>query len=202
MSVWNLGRVWRQARYTGGKLLVLMAIADWSDDEGYCFPKVPKLAKAARMTDRTVQRAVRQLVADGALTIHTQSVGGRAPNTYRLGVTFLHPSFIGDMHECHPSGDIGDSAIRKDTGLEPIREEPSVGFLSGNGSQPLKPKPPTPQPVCPNCEGKGFRHLKQRPSWTIYCDCPAGDALREAEGKVKVMPGPLEHSLRRFRGPS
>ena len=44
-----------------GELLVVVAMADFCDDQGYCFPSIPTLAQKCRMTERSVQRITRRL---------------------------------------------------------------------------------------------------------------------------------------------
>jgi hypothetical protein len=70
------GLVWQRAPYRGEVLLVLLALADWSDDEGYCWPKVMKLALKSRTGRSTAQRALAKLEEDGMIEILTRSRGG------------------------------------------------------------------------------------------------------------------------------
>jgi len=42
-------KVWDCGRYEKGELLVLLALADWADDAGVCFPGVPKIAAKSRL---------------------------------------------------------------------------------------------------------------------------------------------------------
>lgn len=48
--------------------LVLLALADWSNDEGACWPSIAKLASKTNASDRTIQRAIGALCAGGHLT--------------------------------------------------------------------------------------------------------------------------------------
>jgi DNA-binding transcriptional regulator YhcF (GntR family) len=41
--------------------LVLMALADEADDDGYCFPSQRRLAAKCSITDRTVRRVLLEL---------------------------------------------------------------------------------------------------------------------------------------------
>jgi hypothetical protein len=51
MSVRTLNRVWEASRQTGGALLVLLAIADFADDDGLAYPSISTLARKARLSD-------------------------------------------------------------------------------------------------------------------------------------------------------
>lgn len=68
--------VWEHAPYTAGSLLVLLALADWANDDGIAWPSMERLAKKARIDRRSAQRIVRQLEKDGTLEI--ERGGGRA----------------------------------------------------------------------------------------------------------------------------
>lgn len=61
--------VWKQAPYDGGALLVLLALADFADDDGYCFPAVPTIAKKVRLGERQTRNVIRQLLGDGVITV-------------------------------------------------------------------------------------------------------------------------------------
>jgi hypothetical protein len=54
--------VWEAFPGSGGELIVLLAMADYADDEGgNIYPSVPTLAKKSRMSDRGVQKVLRGL---------------------------------------------------------------------------------------------------------------------------------------------
>lgn len=67
MSNKALTYVWDEAPYEGSRLLVLLAIADFADDDGVCFPGVTRLAKKARLTPRALQKHLAILEQDGWL---------------------------------------------------------------------------------------------------------------------------------------
>lgn len=48
--------------------LVLLALADWADDDGLCWPSIKKLAVKCSKSERTVQRAISALAEGGHLT--------------------------------------------------------------------------------------------------------------------------------------
>ena len=65
---------------------VLMALADACDDDGYCWPSVPTLAKKTCLDDRSVQRILNQLKADGLVRAEPRyrKDGSPTSNGYRL----------------------------------------------------------------------------------------------------------------------
>jgi len=57
-----MNQIWTcQAIEKKGELLVLLAMADWADDEGYCWPSDEAIAKKARMTRTSVARLRRKM---------------------------------------------------------------------------------------------------------------------------------------------
>lgn len=62
MSVKALSAVWEDSRATGSDLLVLLALADWADHRGRCYPSYGQLAVKARVSRATAITAIRRLV--------------------------------------------------------------------------------------------------------------------------------------------
>lgn len=62
-----MSAVWAIALPDSEKL-VMLALADWSDDAGYCWPSVAKLALKCSKSERTIQGALRSLESKGHLT--------------------------------------------------------------------------------------------------------------------------------------
>jgi hypothetical protein len=76
MSIRVMTAVWdRATEYAKGELLVLLALADWANDAGECWPSVPKIAQKSRLTERQTYKVLKQLQADGVITIRRG--GGR-----------------------------------------------------------------------------------------------------------------------------
>ena len=76
MSVRILARVWAQSRRRDGELLVMLALADFANDAGECWPSIPVLAEKARLTDRQVRRVLNSLEETGEIR-RIRSTGGR-----------------------------------------------------------------------------------------------------------------------------
>lgn len=81
--------VWQDAKeYKEGPLLVLLALADWANDEGWCWPSVPAIASKARLTERQVYNVLRDLQRDGVIV--RKGGGGRGKATrYQVIVSAL-----------------------------------------------------------------------------------------------------------------
>ncbi len=122
--------------------LVLMALADEADDQGYCFPGVPHLAAKCSIGERTVQRILRRLARDHYVSIEQRFRKDRArtSNGYRLAVSHppsnwhrpLDSSGTGPVTpvtggRCHGSprgGDTGDGVTTTYPCIEPELQPP------------------------------------------------------------------------------
>ena len=67
MSIKVMSRVWEYSQHSGSELLLLLAIADFADDDGNAFPGRPLLAKKTRMHERSVSRLRQKLYESGEL---------------------------------------------------------------------------------------------------------------------------------------
>lgn len=85
MSVRTMARVWDLSKHGGPELLLLLAIADFSDDEGNAYPAVQTLAKKCRITSRNINRALSKLKQSGELEIRLNE-GPKGTNRYRVAV--------------------------------------------------------------------------------------------------------------------
>jgi hypothetical protein len=88
--------VWDRARAGKSDLLMLVKIADLSDDDGRnCWAEVPHLAKACRASRRATQNTLQRLEAAGEIVIEYNDEGRAI--VLRSGRTFLPKWFI---HVC------------------------------------------------------------------------------------------------------
>lgn len=86
MSIALMTEVWRLDVPTTDKM-VLLALADWSNEEGACWPSMAQLAKKSGLTDRSIRASVGRLVTMGHLTRH--EVAGKGVHyTVHPGTTF------------------------------------------------------------------------------------------------------------------
>ena len=133
MSVRIMSVIWERAPYDGGTLIVLLALGDYCNDEGECFPNVCSIARKARLGERQVHNILRDLKNDGVISI--QKGGGRGvSNRYRIHTETMNsvsvksdsvkPISVKSATETLQSSSqnpaICDNAIRKN------RQEPSL----------------------------------------------------------------------------
>jgi hypothetical protein len=78
----------------GGKLKVMIALAEWAGDDGLCWYSVAAIAKRARLKERATQYVLQQLAAEGYL--HIEEGRGRThPNRYIILMEALEPALKG-----------------------------------------------------------------------------------------------------------
>ena len=68
-----MARVWEFSSHAGTDLLMLLAIADFADDDGNAYPAVPTLAAKCRMKPRNCRYLLRSLEASGELSVVTNA---------------------------------------------------------------------------------------------------------------------------------
>lgn len=86
MSISAMNSVWKRSTPRGAARLVLLALADWADDEGHTWYSISRLAAKSAVTDRHVKRIVHELVRDGflAITHRRRDNGDRDTNVYHI----------------------------------------------------------------------------------------------------------------------
>lgn len=151
MSILVMSAVWKHAPVEQGPLLVLLALADFADDDGWCFPAVDTLAAKSRMAGRSVQRAIRAMQEAGYLQVEANAGPGGA-NRYRVDVAALSRSGGGDKLSPPGGGEGGDTGVTGgvtsatgggDTGVTLTVIEPSEEpeEREGAGARDTSPEP-------------------------------------------------------------
>jgi hypothetical protein len=92
MSIYAMTLVWRVTDLNQSQTLVALAIADHANDEGFCWPSIKTLATKSRLSERQVQRIIREL-EDGGILVYAYKPG--KSNVYKLDLQWL--SKRGDM---------------------------------------------------------------------------------------------------------
>jgi len=131
--------------------LVLLALCDWANDEGLCFPSVRSIARRACLSQRQSQRVMQSLVADRWIAVVGNENGGRFSRRYRISVDALRrgdTDVRGDnltpparassetRHSRRPSGDTCDIPGMPSASPEPLVDpsaKPSTNHVNVNG---------------------------------------------------------------------
>ena len=91
MSIRAMNWAWDQRLGPSAKL-ILLALADDADDSGQCWPAVRRIAGKCLVSERTVQRALKEFETTGLLatTPRFTDKGRQTSNVYKLVMT-PHP---------------------------------------------------------------------------------------------------------------
>lgn len=129
---------------------VLMALADACDDEGYCWPSVPTLANKTCLDDRSVQRILKKLKADGLVQVQPRyrNNGSATSNGYRLPLNLtggnLSPPTLAQSREvvtqAPPPGGSRVTQTTTEHTREPKPQQPGSVAADIGGSGLIFPK--------------------------------------------------------------
>jgi len=106
MSIKLMSAVWERSDISSTQKLVLLALADWANDDGLCWPSIDRLAQKTGMAGRSVQRIIRDLEQVGL--VKRDEVVGKGNRYWILTpLTDCHPrhSVTPPLTDCHPTPD-------------------------------------------------------------------------------------------------
>lgn len=121
MSIRVMSKVWESYPGGGSELLALLALADWSDDNGRCYPSMASISKKVRLKPRQAQRVVHQLIEAGFVSVIGNEFGGKpgATRQYRINLHSLtgvaHDT--GVVHDTGVAEDVDGCHGRRETGV-------------------------------------------------------------------------------------
>ena len=130
MSVRCITQVWDKSAHSGTELLMLLALADYSDDEGNSYPAVASLARKCRTKERNAHYIIKALQDSGELRI-LQNEGPKGTNRYRIMLARLGASeplqpIAPPATQCTLQPIARGGATQCAKGVQPIAPEPSL----------------------------------------------------------------------------
>ena len=128
MSISVMSQCWAQSTHAGSELLLLLAIADFSDDAGRSYPAVGTLAVKCRMTRRNVQYILKALVQSGEISIEpNKGPPPKFPNLYQINLRqFGVKSASREQSTARVKSTVARCAIQSTNGVQPTSPKPSV----------------------------------------------------------------------------
>jgi hypothetical protein len=119
--------VWERSRHAGTDLLMLLALADFSDDQGNSYPSVPTLAEKCRMKLRNANYILKALQTSGELQVRANE-GPKGTNRYRIVLEALTgvQSLAGMQRSAGVQSTVATPAMECTRPLQPIAPEPSL----------------------------------------------------------------------------
>ncbi|HDK0920117.1 TPA: conserved phage C-terminal domain-containing protein [Escherichia coli] len=156
MSTKLTGYVWDGCAASGMKLssvAIMARLADFSSDEGVCWPSIETIARQLGAGPSTIRTAIAKLEKDGWLTRKQRRNGNRnASNVYRLNVAKLQDAAFSQLSDSDTSK---SDASKFDTSkTDPSKSGKNSGFdPSESGGDPSVKSTQDPQvtskPSCP-----------------------------------------------------
>lgn len=154
MSVQTMAAVWKGSQHSGSALLMMLAIADFSDDDGKAWPSVATLAKKTRMKTRNANYLLSELCSSKELVIKI-GASRYGTNEYRIAldrllgvqpVAGVHPvAGVQANAGLHPSA--GGAAPQCSKPLHPSADKPSIDHQEPPYTSLTRPA----APKIPNC---------------------------------------------------
>ncbi len=108
MSIALMVKVWESELPTQTHKLVLLAFADYADEDGLCWPSIGRIALRSQISHRQVQRITSDLKSTGLLVVEDKASGHRTP-TYRIRGDKLTPLPESGVTRATGRGDISDN---------------------------------------------------------------------------------------------
>ncbi len=147
MSVETSNRVWKQSSKGGTPLLLLLAMADWSDDWGYCHPSIEQMAVKCRQTERNILNLIADLEKSSELRRLARGKGGRGKGS-------------GSVYQVITGMNVVEIAASEQS--SPLARATLAKLASGELAPPLVSKPPL--ETDEKISGENFSSEKQSPN--------------------------------------
>ena len=156
MSTKLTGYVWDGCAASGMKLssvAIMARLADFSSDEGVCWPSIDTIARQLGAGQSTIRTAIAKLEKDGWLTRTQRRNGNRnASNVYRLNVAKLQAAAFSQLSDSDTSK--SDASNFDASKTDPSKSGKKGGFdPSESGGDPSVKSKQDPQvtskPSCP-----------------------------------------------------
>lgn len=148
MSVKVMSWVWENGPTDPVERLVLLALADFADDQGNCYPSMIGIGAKACVTERGARGIVRRLEAAGWVKT---SIGGGRGGKSKYQIVMEKPGTVFPECDDKPGTTFPEYETRKDQNPErddtkpgtlvpPNRQEPSIKEITPFIPQPEKPQ--------------------------------------------------------------
>lgn len=128
MSVRCIDAVLNRSQHAGTELLMLVVLADYSDDDGNSYPSVAALARKCRTGQRNANYVLNALQSSGELRV-LKNEGPRGTNRYRIMLAKLGSDTLQSGSPLQPA-----APLKQRAPLKPNSPTPATQFL-----KPLQP---------------------------------------------------------------
>ena len=143
---------------TGSRLLLLLFLANYANDDGVCWPPKARILEATGFTDRTFRKSLSELVAIGAVSIH-RVIGKGIKYTVALPTVKRQRLLKDSGRDCQKT--VG--GLLKDSGGTAKRQSKPINNLSIPYQEPINSNS-SDESVIPNTQVNPPRHKSSKPS--------------------------------------
>lgn len=128
MSINVMSQCWAKSKHAGSELLLLLALADFSDDQGKSYPAISTLAMKCRMTRRNVQYILKALLRSGEISIEpNKGPPPKFPNLYQINLRQFGVQSASRVHStARVKSTVARGEIQHTNGVQPTSPKPSV----------------------------------------------------------------------------
>lgn len=209
MSIQVMSAVWECALdYRGDRLLILLALADYSNPDGISWPSIQSLAHKARSSDRWVQLTLRDFESSGVITKLTDGGGRGHSARYQLNLDALKGE-RGEVTARRAKGEKGEvqkgakgevSAERVNSATSPLYDARAEPSLESSIIEPSSISPPPPHPV------SGGGEKNDNPNLAIICrmhentiglpNVMQGEILKEWADRLPLGSAAIDYAYR------
>lgn len=141
MSIACMTRVWENSAADGSRLLLLLAIADHADNNGFAFPGIERLATMIRRSERQTRRLISDLEESGELLVM------KRPGRFHLYIVLLGATSehlaAAEIRAESMGTTIPDSILDRTLDIAMSRVTPDTA-MSGVAGEPRTKTDPTP----------------------------------------------------------
>lgn len=148
MSIKVMTMVWAATEITDlSEMSVLLALADWCNDNGLCWPSIPQLAVKSRMSERNARYIISRLESSGLVKVVGKKGGRGKSNEYQISLQRLQGLSCGkpvdEKAETLQSGSVNPANhdTKPCNAIERAREESTVNEPSK--AEPGEERPQT-----------------------------------------------------------
>lgn len=173
MSLDAITHVWKHSTQKGSALLMMLALADYADENGECWPSLTTLARKARMGKRNVQKILDRLEAAGDITTLPGEGGNTRTgktNRYRINMQGVNASTSLEKQGMNGATPVGVSHSSTLRGVPQFHQNPNTTTTMGTQKKKQKKKKAFPSkkkkpalPAKPNGEESGMPAAPDEP---------------------------------------
>lgn len=189
MSVETSDRVWKHSGKGGTPLLLLLAMADWSDNWGYCHPSIEQMAVKCRQTERNILNLLAVLEKSSELRWLARGKGGRGKGS-------------GSVYQVITG--LNQVEITASEQSSPLARETLAKLASGEVAPPSVSRPPL--ETDEKISGEKFSPEKQSPNFSPVSIVRLNELINVSDstpppsrGTQKLEPSPEERAEALYR---